>query len=75
MKLSDKVYTILKWVAIIALPALGTFYNGLALAWDLPYADQIPKTLDLIGTLLGILIGASCYNYNKIQNVKDNMSQ
>lgn len=68
MKLSSKIYNILKWVAIICLPALGSFYSGLALVWNLPFADEIPKTLDLVGTLLGILLGISCYNYAKTQD-------
>ena len=71
MKLNSKIYDILKWVAIIGLSALGTLYNGLALIWNLPYADEIPKTLDVIGTFLGVILGISCYNYYKIQEDTD----
>ena len=30
MKLSDKAYTILKWVTLICIPALATFYVALS---------------------------------------------
>ena len=37
MKLSDKVYDILKWVALICIPALTAAYVGLAAVWGWPY--------------------------------------
>ena len=36
MKLPDKVYTSLKWIVMIAIPALATAYVGLAPVWGLP---------------------------------------
>lgn len=55
----DGVYNVLKWVGLIALPALAVFYSIIAPAWGLPYADQVVLTLNALGVLIGTLIGAS----------------
>ena len=65
MKLDGKWYTILKWAGLICLPALSTFYGLMAKTWNLPYGEQIPVTINAIGTLIGVLIGVSQYNYDK----------
>lgn len=70
MQLSNKVYDVLKWVAIIVLPALGTFYFALAGVWGLPYAEQIVGTLTAVETLIGALIGISTASHNKSQNTE-----
>lgn len=57
--LSDKAYGTLKWVALIALPALAVFAHVVGPAWGLPYVDQIVTTLNALGTLIGAVIGAS----------------
>lgn len=59
MKLNDKVYDILKWVGLIALPALAVFIGVIGPVWDIPYADQIVTTLNALGVLIGALIGVS----------------
>ena len=59
MILPNKLYDVLKWVALIALPALSVFYATLANIWNLPYATQIPLTIDAIDVLIGTLIGIS----------------
>lgn len=65
LKLSDDVYTFLKWLALIALPALATFYGICGKAWDLPHTAEIVTTITAIGGLIGTLIGVSQYNINK----------
>lgn len=57
--LPDKAYAALKWVALIALPALAVFVHVVGPAWGLPYVDQIMTTLNALGTLIGAVIGAS----------------
>jgi hypothetical protein len=59
MKLPNKVYDVLKWICLIALPALSTFYGILAEIWGLPYAVQIPRTITAIALFIGSLIGVS----------------
>lgn len=65
MKLSNKVYDVLKWIALILIPALATLYFALAGIWGLPYGEQIVGTLTAIDAFLGALLGISSMNYNK----------
>ena len=65
MQLNSKVYDILKWVAMIVLPALATAYVGLSAIWGWLYADEIAKTTAVICTLLGALLGISTAQYYK----------
>lgn len=68
MKMNDKVYDILKWIAQYLLPAIGTLYFALAGIWSLPYGEQIVGTITAIDTFLGVLIGISSMKYNKSSN-------
>ena len=65
MKFNDKTYNVLKWICMIVLPALGTFYFAIAGIWNLPYAEQIVGTIAAVTTLLGALIGISTATYNR----------
>ena len=64
-KLNDSIYNFLKWLALLALPALATFYGVVGKVWDLPYITEIVTTITAIGVLIGTLIGVSQYNINK----------
>lgn len=70
MKMSNKTYDILKWVAMIVLPALAILYKSLAGTWGLPFAEQIPETIVATELFLGTLLGVSNANYNKNSIVK-----
>ena len=63
--MSNKVYDILKWIALVVLPAIGTLYFALAGIWGLPYGEQVVGTITAIDTFLGALLGISNYNYKK----------
>ena len=65
--MSNKTYDILKFIAQIVLPAVGTFYFALASIWGLPYGEEIVGTITAVDALLGALLGISTANYNKIQ--------
>lgn len=65
MILPDKVYDVLKWIAQILLPALGTLYFALASIWGFPYAEQVVGTITAIDAFLGVLLGISTLQYNK----------
>ena len=65
--LSDSVYTLLKWLVAIVIPACTTAYVGLAAIWKWPYAEEVAKTSAVICTLLGALLGISTAQYNKQQ--------
>lgn len=66
--LSDKTYEVLKWLAILALPAVADFVKFLFPTWNIPYGDPIAETLRQIALLIGILIGISTVQYNKQLN-------
>lgn len=63
--MSNKVYNILKWVAMIVLPALATLYLGLSNVWGLPYGEEVSATITLINTFLGTVLMISTNQYNK----------
>lgn len=68
MKISNKTYDVLKWIAQYFLPAAGTLYFALAGIWGLPYGEQIVGTITAVDTFLGVLLGISAATYNKSQN-------
>ena len=63
--MSNKVYDILKWIAMIVLPAIATLYMGLANIWALPYGEEIAGTITLVDTFLGAVLMISTSQYNK----------
>lgn len=65
MVLDNKVYDVLKYIALIVLPALGTLYFALSSIWGLPYGEQVVGTITAIDAFLGALLGVSTNNYNK----------
>jgi hypothetical protein len=65
MILPDKVYDVLKWIALIVLPALAIFYGSLAEIWGLPFGEQIHETMTAIDLFLGVVLGISNVNYKK----------
>ena len=67
MQMNDKIYNILKYVAMIALPAIGTLYAALA-----GICDQVVGTILAVDTFLGALLGISTASYNKKNRVTEN---
>lgn len=67
--MSNRTYDILKWIAQILIPALGTLYFALAEIWHLPYSEQVVGTLTAIDAFLGVLLGISTIQYNKKNNL------
>lgn len=68
MKLPDSVYTILKWITLVVIPAAVTFYGVLASALNLPYADIVAQIAAGVCAFIGALIGVSTAEYNKSKN-------
>ena len=54
--MNNKIYDIMKWVAIIVLPAASTFVASVFPLWDLPYADAIAQTITAVGAFLGAVL-------------------
>lgn len=65
MKMNDKTYDVLKWIAMIVLPAVTTLYFTLASIWGLPYGEQVVGTITAVDTFLGALLGISNAKYKK----------
>ena len=70
MKMSNKAYDVLKFIAQILLPALATLYFGLAQLWNLPYAEAVIGTISIVDAFLGTILGISTYNYNKLEDLE-----
>lgn len=70
MKISNKTYDVLKWIAMVALPAISTLYALLAVLWGFPYGEQIVGTITGVSTFLGTLLGISSAKYNKKNNTE-----
>lgn len=71
MKMSNKVYDILKYITQIALPAVGTLYFTLAGIWGFPFGEEIIGTITAIDTLLGTLLVISSEKYKAENNSKE----
>lgn len=69
MKMSNKTYDILIWIAQIVLPALATLYAALAGIWGFPYGEEITGTIAAIDVFLGALLKVSSMKYNAANNV------
>ena len=70
MKLSNKAYDILKWIAIVALPAITTFYGVVGATFSIPYTQEVLTVAVAADTLLGSLLGVSTVKYNKEKDVE-----
>ncbi len=69
--MSNKVYDVLKFIAQILLPALGTLYAALAQIWNLPLATEIVGTIAAVDTFLGAFLGIASAKYNANQRVNE----
>lgn len=73
--LPDKVYDVLKWIAIIALPTASFLYNEVGPLWGWPMVTEVTTTLVKVGVALGMLIGISAIQYEsqkrKLENPED----
>ena len=67
MKLSNKTYDRLKWIAQYLLPALGTLYFTVSEIWGLPYGEQVVGTITAVDTFLGVVLGVSAAEYRMNQ--------
>lgn len=63
MIFNNRFYDVMKWVALIALPATATLWFTVAKIWGLPYIAEITGTLVAVDTFLGALLGISSVQY------------
>ena len=63
--MNNKVYDVLKLIALVVLPALTALWLTLANIWGWPYAEAIGATMAAITTFLGAILGVSSISYAK----------
>lgn len=62
---NSKIYDLLKWIALVGLPALTALWLTLANIWGFPYAEAIGATMAAVTTFLGAVLGISSIQYQK----------
>lgn len=63
--MKNRTYDILKYIALIVLPAIGTLYFALAQIWGLPYGEEIVGTITAVDAFLGAILQISTDKYYK----------
>lgn len=63
MKLSNEMYDLLRYIADMILPAVGTLYFALSGIWNFPYGEQIVGTITAVVAFLDVVLGISKKNY------------
>ncbi len=71
MKMSNKVYDWMKWIAQVLLPALGTLYAALGAALGWGNVDVVVSVIMAVDAFLGTLLGISTAQYNKEMSQKE----
>ena len=63
MKLSNEMYDLIRYIADMILPAVGTLYFALSGIWNFPYGEQIVGTITAVVAFLDVVLGISKKNY------------
>jgi hypothetical protein len=71
LEMKEKTYDVLKYIAQVVLPALGTLYFALAGIWGLPYGEQIVGTITAFDAFLGAILMLSSKNYTPTNITED----
>lgn len=66
--MSNKLYDILKWIALVALPALTTFYGVVGGTCNIPHTQEVLTIAVAFDAMLGTMLGISTSKYNKSDN-------
>ena len=61
--MKNSTYDILKWVAILFLPALAILIRTVFAIWQIPYGEQISATITALQVFLGAILGVSSIKY------------
>lgn len=68
--LNNKSYEVLKWLTMIALPAISVFIGTVGAELGISDPETMVVILNAVTVLLGSLIGISTLNYNKEKDGK-----
>lgn len=66
--MSNKTYDALKYVALIALPAVIALYGVVGVTWEIPETDRVLTTAAAVNTCIGALLGISSVKHNTHKN-------
>jgi len=67
IKLSNKTYDVLKWIALTGLPALTTFYGVVGATCAIPHTQEVLTIAVAFDTMLGTMLGISNLQYKKAE--------
>lgn len=67
MKLPNKAYDFLKWLCLIAIPAVITLITALGTIYKIDMTT-VTATISAVATFVGTLIGISNHTYHKESN-------
>ena len=73
--LPNKLYTILKWTALIAFPSIATFIGVIGAVWGWADTDAIVTTINAVGVLIGALIGVSAATSKQVASGSGNQDE
>lgn len=65
--MENSTYDILRKIADLILPAVGTLYFALGQIWGFPYCEEIVGSITAIVAFLDVVLGISKNNYLKEQ--------
>lgn len=65
MKMSNKTYDTLKYLALVVIPAFGTLVYAVMSIWGLQYGEQILGTITAIDAFMGAILQISTDAYYK----------
>lgn len=61
--MTNKTYDILKYVALLVVPAFATFVSAVGIVWGIPHTNEVVTTITAFGVFLGAALGVSSKNY------------
>lgn len=69
--IKGRTYDVLKFIAMLVLPALGTLYFTLAAIWGLPGAEKVVNTIIAVDAFLGAILQLSSSAYKHSEDRYD----
>lgn len=69
--MTNKLYDVLKWIAMFVLPALAALVKVVFTIWNIPYGNEISATIVAINAFLGAILGLSNTLYYKKQKEEE----
>ena len=71
MKISDKTYKLLKYIAMYFMPALATLIITLGMIWNIPYTEPVAATITALDVFLSALLGLSSSKFFETHDIID----